>query len=108
MLERREVLIVERGGRRADLGREGLGHSRHLERFVVVPERRQRLSDVDLADVGMTKWLAAPAPAANTDRAITAARIVVLFMVDSSDPALVMACKRRPPTLSVGGRQSHL
>src|SRR5213592_2222421 len=38
----------------------------------------------------MTKWLAAPAPAASTDRAITAARIVVRFIVDSSDPALAI------------------
>jgi hypothetical protein len=51
--------------------------------------------------------LAVPAIAGLLGRGVLE-QIVVRFMVDSFDPALVMACKRRPPTLSVGGRQSHL
>jgi len=54
----------------------------------------------------MTKWLAAPAPAASTDRAITAARIVVRFVVDSSGPALAIAWAA--PDSVGGGRQSDL
>src|SRR5436305_11772361 len=50
----------------------------------------------------MTKWLAAPAPAASTDRAITAARIVVRFVVDSSGPALAIAWAA--PDFAGGGR----